>query len=119
MLVIAIPLFVATSLLAKISSSLSFLGVLLFVVGAVALIVCSFRFEIQRLHDLGFSGWWVLLNFVPIIGGILPILLIILPGSSKRNLYGPPPPPNSLAVQFLAALWLLPFVFGLLAVLFR
>jgi len=118
-LAIGIPLFVATSLLAKISSSLSALAMLLFVAGGIVLIVCSFRFAIQRLHDLGLSGWWVLLHFVPIIGGILPILLIILPGSSKRNIYGPPPPPNSLAVQFLAALWLLPIVFGLLGVLFR
>jgi len=118
-LVVGIPLFVVTSILAKISSSLSFLGVLLFVVGAVALIVCSFRFAIQRLHDLGLSGWWVLLHFVPLIGSFLPFVLMLAPGSSKRNLYGPPPPPNSLAVQFLAALWLLPIVFGLLGVLLR
>ncbi|KXU36125.1 hypothetical protein AXE65_05585 [Ventosimonas gracilis] len=118
-LVIGIPLFVVTSLLSWISSSLSALAMLLFVAGGIMLIVCDFRFAIQRLHDLGFSAWWVLLHFVPIAGSILPFVLMLAPGSSKRNIYGPPPPPNSLAVQFLAALWLLPIVFGLLSLLFR
>jgi len=118
-LVIGIPLFVVTSLLSWISSSLSALALLLFVAGGIALIVCGFRFAIQRLHDLGFSAWWVLLHFVPIAGVILPFILMLAPGSSKRNIYGPPPPPNSLAVQFLAALWLLPMVFSLLSLLFR
>jgi len=118
-LVVGIPLFVVTSILAKISSSLSALSMLLFVAGGIVLIVCSFRFAVQRLHDLGLSAWWVLLHFVPIVGSFFPFVLMIAPGSPKRNLYGPPPPPNSLAVQFLAALWLLPLVFILLGVLSR
>jgi len=118
-LVVFIPLYVITSILSKISSSLVSLTMLLFLAAFIVFIVCAFRFAIQRLHDLGFSGWWVLLHFVPIVGSLLPFALMLAPGSPKRNIYGPPPPPNSLSVQFLAALWLLPIVFGLLGALFR
>jgi len=119
LLAIGPPLYLVTSLLTWISTSLSFLSMLLIFAAGIALIVCSFRFAIQRLHDLGFSGWFVLLHFVPIAGAILPFVLMIMPGSPKRNIYGPPPPPNSLAVQLLASLWLLWIAFGLLSVVFR
>jgi len=119
LLTIGIPLYLVTSILAFISSSLSFLSVLLFLAGAIVLIVCSFRFTIQRLHDIGLSAWLVLLLLVPVVGGIFSIALMIWPGSPERTLYGPPPPPNSTAVLLLSLLWVPFFMFSLLPQLFR
>lgn len=45
---------------------------------------------IERLHDIGWSGWLAPVIFIP--GGfLLFVLLAILPGTRGRNLYGPPP----------------------------
>ena len=30
----------------------------------------SINLGIKRFHDLGKTGWWVLIGFVPIIGGL-------------------------------------------------
>jgi hypothetical protein len=63
-------------------------------------------FGVQRLHDIGWSGWLLLLSLVPVVGGVFSLLLFIIPGSTEANRFGPPPPPNSTAVKVLAALWL-------------
>lgn len=80
----------------------SLLGFALF----VTLVVVSVQIGVQRLHDLGWSGWLYLLNLVPLVNSVFPILLLVLPGNSGANQYGAPPPPNSTAVKVLASLWL-------------
>ena len=48
--------------------------------------------QIKRLHDLNMSGWFLLLNLIPCLGGLI---LLILCGFSKGtpgpNKYGPDP----------------------------
>lgn len=40
--------------------------------------------SIKRLHDIGKSGWWVLINLIPIIGSIiLSLLLSCIPGEKS------------------------------------
>ena len=80
-----------------------------FLVGIVALVasVCvSVQITVQRLHDLGWSGWLWFLHLVPFVGSIFPILLMVLPGNAGANQYGAPPPPNSTGVKILSILWL-------------
>ena len=45
----------------------------------------------RRLHDTGRVGWWILIAFVPLIGGIWLLILMVLEGNSGDNAYGPPP----------------------------
>ncbi len=80
----------------------SLLGLALF----VAVVVVSVQIGVQRLHDLGWSGWLYLLNLVPLVNSIFPLLLLVVPGNSGANQYGAPPPRNSTAVKVLASLWL-------------
>ena len=89
----------------------SLLGFALF----VALVWVSVQIGVQRLHDLGWSGWLYLLNLVPLVNSIFPLLLLVLPGNTGTNQYGPPPPRNSRAVKVLATLWLafIPVVFAI------
>ena len=82
------------------------LGVLLGLALCIAIVVVSVQIGVQRLHDLGWSGWLYLLNLVPLVNSIFPLLLLVLPGNPGANQYGAPPPRNSTAVKVLATLWL-------------
>ena len=46
---------------------------------------------IRRLHDIGKSGWFTLLIFVPVIGVIFSIALFFIPGQVGWNEYGADP----------------------------
>ena len=82
------------------------LGILLGFALFVALLWVSVQIAVQRLHDLGWSGWLWFLNLVPLVNSVFPILLLVLPGNAGANQYGAPPPRNSTAVKVLATLWL-------------
>lgn len=79
---------------------------LLAVILVVVLAFISIQFSVQRLHDIGWSGWLWLLNLVPFVGSAFPFVIMIVPGNNTANRYGAPPPPNSNAVRVLASLWL-------------
>lgn len=42
----------------------------------------SLRF--RRLHDTNHSGWWLLIEFVPVIGTIWYLILMIMPTKDNR-----------------------------------
>lgn len=80
-------------------------GILAFFLFLVFLVV-SVLFSIQRLHDIGWSGWLWLLNLVPFVGSFFPLVIMVVPGDAGANRFGPPPPPNNTAVKVLCALWI-------------
>ncbi|CAM3378880.1 hypothetical protein BZK31_26195 [Pseudomonas floridensis] len=78
----------------------------------IAIILVAFAFVgaqmgVQRLHDIGWSGWLLLLNLVPFVSSVFPFVMTFMPGNKGPNQYGAPQPPNSRGVKVLAALWLL------------
>jgi uncharacterized membrane protein YhaH (DUF805 family) len=91
------------------------LGGLLIAIAGIAVMVAGIMFGVQRLHDIGWSGWLLLLSLVPVVGGVFSLLLFIIPGSTEANRFGPPPPPNSTAVKVLAALWLAVILISIIA----
>lgn len=88
---------------------------LLTIAACLALVVASVCIGVQRLHDMGWSGWLWLLNFVPVVGSVFALLMLFMPGTDGPNRYGPPPPPNSRAVKVLAWLIILVPVIGIVA----
>jgi uncharacterized membrane protein YhaH (DUF805 family) len=54
----------------------------------LAIFVPSLAISIRRLHDIGKSGWWILISLIPIIGTIWLIILLATKGQSKDNEYG-------------------------------
>ena len=45
--------------------------------------------QIRRLHDIGASGWWVLLGvFLPYIGPMILFCMALLPSQPHPNKYG-------------------------------
>lgn len=47
--------------------------------------------SVRRLHDVGKSGWMMLLFFIPLIGVIWLLILFCSEGTSGINTYGPNP----------------------------
>ena len=41
----------------------------------------------KRLHDIGWSAWWVVLCFIPLVGLIPLLVLGLLPGTNGPNKY--------------------------------
>ena len=50
-------------------------------------IIPSISVSVRRLHDIGKSGWWYLLNLIPLIGPIVLIVFAVF-DSAPDNEYG-------------------------------
>lgn len=46
---------------------------------------------VRRLHDVGKSGWFLLMALIPIVGWIILIVKLAKQGHSGENKYGPIP----------------------------
>lgn len=57
----------------------------------LAVFVPTLAVIVRRLHDIGRSGVWVLLGFVPVIGGIVVLILMLMDTQPEANQYGPNP----------------------------
>jgi uncharacterized membrane protein YhaH (DUF805 family) len=55
----------------------------MFVVGLSSLSVA-----VRRLHDSDKSGWLLLLGLIPFLGGIVVLVLMLLPGTPNQNRFG-------------------------------
>ena len=51
----------------------------------------SLAVSVRRLHDLGKSGWYILIALIPIAGVIILIVWYCTEGESVSNIYGPVP----------------------------
>lgn len=112
LLLACIPLFGVAAIGFAISE---ILGAALVGLAVIAMMVVAVQMGVQRLHDIGWSGWLFLLTLVPIVGGLMNLLMLVVPGGDAANRFGPPPPANSTAVKILALLWLLVPVLGIVA----
>ena len=82
-------------ILVAIGVNSSFLWVvlgLLSLVGYVLIFWMGLAVSIKRWHDRGKSGWWILIAFIPLIGGIWALVETgFLEGDPGDNEYGPNP----------------------------
>ncbi len=63
---------------------------LLYTVYSLAVLVPSLAVSVRRLHDTGRSGWWILINVIPILGQLV-YLVFLLQDSQGANQYGSSP----------------------------
>ena len=57
----------------------------------LALLLPGLGLAVRRLHDIGKSGWWLLLAFIPLIGAIILIVWFCQNSQMEPNEYGPIP----------------------------
>ena len=55
---------------------------------SLGVIIPTFAVAFRRLHDTGKSGWWLLINFVPVIGILIIVVLFLLDSQPGDNRYG-------------------------------
>lgn len=65
-------------------------GVLYFLYAFVVLIP-SVAVAVRRLHDVGKSGWMILISLIPLIGTIWLLVLLVTDSNPGENEYGPNP----------------------------
>lgn len=65
------------------------LGLILGVPAYIAMLWVSFAMQVKRWHDRNKSGWWVLIGFIPVIGGIWALIETgFLRGTAGPNRFG-------------------------------
>ena len=63
----------------------------------------SIALTVRRLHDVGYSGWLVLLGLIPSVGGLILLIFAVLPSSPAGAKYDPPsayPPASYPPAQY-------------------
>ena len=57
----------------------------------LGIIIPSLAVTFRRLHDTDRSAWWLLISFIPGIGGLVLLIFYLLPGTNGPNKFGPDP----------------------------
>ena len=73
------------------SSDTSLLSLFLVFVFLILFIIFKCAQEIKRLHDMNYSGWFILIGFIPLINIVYHIVLIFKEGTIGQNKYGSDP----------------------------
>ena len=58
---------------------------------ALAVFLPGLAVSVRRLHDIGKSGWWLLIALIPIVGAIMLIIWDVREGERGDNRFGPDP----------------------------
>lgn len=58
---------------------------------ALVVFIPSIAVGVRRLHDTGRSGWWMLLNFLPLLGTLILLVFFVFDSEEGTNEYGPNP----------------------------
>ena len=65
---------------------------LIYFAGLILDVVIAVNLQVKRWHDHDKSGWWVLIGFIPLIGGIWAFVECgCLDGTQGPNKFGPSP----------------------------
>lgn len=76
---------------AGLSDSAQMIVVAVVLVFSVATLVPGLAVSIRRLHDVGRSGWWMLLLLIPLIGMLVLLYFAVQPSEGRTNDWGPVP----------------------------
>ncbi|MBD9374221.1 DUF805 domain-containing protein [Rhizobium sp. ARZ01] len=61
------------------------------IIFALGVLLPGIAVAARRLHDIGRSGWWLLIGLIPLIGWIVLLYWYISEGTPGANQYGPQP----------------------------
>ncbi len=82
-------MFIAFLILAEVLSFFGKTGDIIYALCQLAILLPSLAILARRLHDTNKSAWWLLLNLVPFIGGLVLFVFALLPSNEGENRFGP------------------------------
>ena len=77
--------YLFNALLSVALGSVPFVGGLL----SMAMIVPGVALSIRRMHDIGKSGWYMLMGLIPLVGPIVLLVFVCTAGQPEANQWGP------------------------------
>lgn len=91
-IVIMVGLQVIAGVLAGMDmAALGGIVMVLYVIYALAVLIPGIAVSIRRLHDTSKSGWFILIAFVPLVGGLILLFFMVQDSTPGPNDYGPNP----------------------------
>ena len=63
----------------------------------LAVLIPNIAVTVRRVHDIGRSGWWLLIVFIPIVGIIVLFVFMVLDSQPGSNQFGPNPKGEDIA----------------------
>lgn len=63
----------------------------IYLIYALGMLIPGLAVAVRRLHDVGKSGWFLLIGLIPIVGSIWLIILMLTESTPGDNEYGPNP----------------------------
>ena len=85
---------IAASALPADSATGETLGAGFIIVGVLvylALLIPMIAVQVRRFHDQDLSGWFVLLNLIPYLGGLIVLIFMFIDGTPGPNRFGDDP----------------------------
>lgn len=70
---------------------LAFVATELYMVYGLAVLLPGIGVAIRRLHDTDRSGWWLLIGFIPLIGNVVLLVVLLFDSDPGDNRYGSNP----------------------------
>jgi uncharacterized membrane protein YhaH (DUF805 family) len=113
LLFIGVAAFLVPSIASVFTEISGVTSVLLLIVFYLPLIIVSIILVRRRLNDLDKSGWWQLIMYVPFVGILFALYVLLWPGTKGSNSFGLQPNKNPTALLVLAIG--IPVVLGVLA----
>jgi uncharacterized membrane protein YhaH (DUF805 family) len=71
----------------------------IYILYVLAFLLPGLAVSVRRLHDVGWSGWYLLLSFIPIVGAIILIVKYCTEGAPGTNQYGANPKENTSIIS--------------------
>jgi uncharacterized membrane protein YhaH (DUF805 family) len=84
-------LYIITLALSYMLSDFGLVSIIIGIAFSLILLLPTLGLDVRRLHDIDFSGWWVLVFFIPFVGFVILFVFACLPGTEGENKYGPAP----------------------------
>ena len=63
----------------------------LYAIYSLGVFIPNLAVSVRRLHDVGKSGWYLLISLIPLVGGIWLLVLLFTDSDEGTNEYGPNP----------------------------
>lgn len=73
------------------SNAIPLATILVGVVFVLASIIPWIAMSVRRQHDIGLSGWFYLVIFIPSIGTLILLVFALIPSQKRENKWGPAP----------------------------